>query len=199
MYRRSYYRGKTAKYSNETVCVNAIATGLVNAGATFPQNPNPSPGTGEIKKGILVVPSTTLMGNRKVKNFTLKIVSRGNESPIIGALVYLPEGTSPSDLSSQLSTQSLYEPNQNVIMTFMIPPSCERNAQGYVLDTYTPPTVTVSNRLARNLSSGDSVVLVFTAVDDINAGDGSARSEDPDSPTKDPLTISGTVNFAIKY
>ena len=117
MYRRSYYRGKTAKYSNETVCVNAIATGLVNAGATFPQNPNPSPGTGEIKKGILVVPSTTLMGNRKVKNFTLKIVSRGNESPIIGALVYLPEGTSPSDLSSQLSTQSLYEPNQNITLS----------------------------------------------------------------------------------
>lgn len=200
MYRRSYYRGRTAKYSNETVCINAVATGLVTAGVTFPQIAEPDPEQGQIPKGLLVVPATSLMGNRKVKNFTLKIAARGNESPIIGALVYCPEGTLPSNLSTQLSSQSLYEPNQNVIMTFIIQPSCDRDAEGYVTTYFTPPTVTVSNRLARNLSSGDSIVLLMSAVDEINAGDGTRRTpEDPTSTTKDPLAITGTLNFAIKY
>ena len=200
MYRRTYYRGRSAKYSNETVCINATSTGIVSAGATFPQNADPDPEQGQVPKGLLIVPATGLMGNRKVKNFTLKIGARGNESPIIGALVYCPEGTLPSNLSTQLASQSLYEPNQNVIMTFIIQPSCDRDAEGYVTTMFTPPSVTVSNRLARNLSSGDSVVLVMCAVDDINAGDGSRRdSSDPTSPSKDPLTITGTLNFAIKY
>lgn len=200
MYRRTYYRGRSAKYSNETVCINATATGTVSAGSTFPQTSVPDPQLAQIPKGILVVPATTLMGNRKVKNFTLKIGARGNESPIVGALVYVPEGTTPSDLSTQLATQSLYEPNQNVIMTFLIQPSCDRDANGYVQTMFTPPSVTVSNRLARNLSSGDSIILVMSAIDDINAGDGSrADPDDPTSNSHDPLVITGTLNFAIKY
>jgi len=190
MYRRSYYRGRTAKYSNETICINAIATTPVSGGDTFPQVATPDPAEGQIPKGLLVVPATTLMGNRKVKNFTLKIGARGNESTIVGALVYVPEGTSPSNLSTQLMSQSLYEPNQNVIMTFLIQPSCDRDANGAITTQFTPPTTTVSNRLARNLSSGDSIVLVMTAVDDINAGDGQ---------TAEPLVVTGTLNFAIKY
>lgn len=200
MYRRSYYRGRSSKYSNETECFNVTSSVLVNAGSTFPTTADPDPQQGQIPKGILIVPATTLMGNRKVKNFTLKIGARGNESPIVGALVYVPEGTTPSDLSTQLTTQSLYEPNQNVIMTFIIQPSCDRDSNGYVQTMFTPPSTTISNTLARNLSSGDSIILVLSPVDDINAGDGSREDpDDPHSNTKDPLTITGTLNFAIKY
>ena len=200
MYRRSYYRSRVNKYSNETMALNVQSTSTVTAGFTFPQSDNPDPTIGEIKKGILVVPATTIMGNRKVKNFTMKLSARGNESPIIGALVYVPEGTQPSDLTTQLFTQSLYEPNQNVIMTFLLQPSCDRDANGYVNKMFTPPTTTVTSRLARNLSSGDSIILVMAAIDDINAGDGSRLDpEVPDSPSHDPLAITGTINFAIKY
>ena len=200
MYRRSYYKPRGAKYSNETVCINAVATGVVGAGVTFPTEEHPDSAHGEIPKGLLVVPSTTLMGNRKVKNFTLKISARGNESPIVGALVYVPEGTTPSNLSTQMASQSLYEPNQNVIMTFILQPSCDRDVNGFVTTMFTPPISTVANRLARNLSSGDSIVLLMAAVDEINAGDGSRFDpQNPQSVTHDPLTISGTVNFAIKY
>ena len=197
MYRRNYYRGRSGKYSNETVCINCTSTDLLTAGGSFPYNEHPTPGTGEIKAGCLVVPSTVLQGTRKAKNFTLKLVARGNESPIVGVMVYVPEGTEASTLGTQLAAQSLYEPNQNVICSFIIPPSCDRTSAGFVNASFTPPTVTVSSRLARNLSSGDSIVIVFCPVDDINAGDGTA---DPDSGlTHDPLVITGTVNFAIKY
>lgn len=198
MYRRSYYRGRSGKYSNETTCFNFQVLTEMDAGTPFPAKADPDPNLGEISKGILVVPSTVLQGTRKAKNFTLKVVARGNESPIVGAMVYKPEGTTVSDLSTQLQSQSLYEPNQNVIMTFIIPPSCDRDAEGFVTDTYTPPTVTVSNRLARNLSAGDSIVLVFGCLDDINAGNG--QITDPDTGhVNEPLVVSGTVNFAIKY
>ena len=85
-------------------------------------------------------------------------------------------------------------------MTFIIQPSCDRDSNGYVQTMFTPPSTTISNRLARNLSSGDSIILVLSPVDDINAGDGSREDpDDPHSNTKDPLTITGTLNFAIKY
>lgn len=192
MYRRRYYRSKFGKYSNETCCINAIATAHVAGGATFPTSANPNPQLGEIAKGVLVVPATSMLGNRKVKNFTIKLNAVGNESTIVGALVYVPDGTEPSNLSTQVASQSLYEPNQNVICTFLIPPSCTRDANGDLNQVFTPPAITVSTRLARNLSSGDTIVMVFSPIDDLNAGDGMAN----DPP---PMTISGTVNFAIKY
>ena len=197
MYRRNYFRTRSAKFSNETCAVNVQATQAVAAGFTFPQFDPPDPSQGQIAKGLMVVPATTIMGTRKVKNITLKLTARGNESPIVGALIYVPEGTQASDLSTQLSTSSLYEPNQNVIMTFILPPSVDRDPDGFVTQMFTPPTTTVSNRLARNLSSGDMLVLVMACVDDVNAGDGTVDAGT--GRTKDPMAIFGTVNFAIKY
>lgn len=187
MYRRSYYRGRSAKYSNETICLNCNVTSHLDAGETFPSSDDPL----DFPKGLVVVPATTILGNRKVKNFSLKLTCRGNESTIVGALVYLPEGTVASDLSTQLMSSSLYEPNQNVIMTFIIPPSCTRDSTGVPEHVYTSNPISVSNRLARNLSSGDTVALILCAVDDINAGDGTDGVE--------PCVITGTCNYAIKY
>ena len=187
MYRRNYYRGRSAKYSNETVCVNVVGRTHVDPGESFPTDATP----GAFPKGLLVVPATDILGNRKVKNFTVKLNCMYNESTIVGALVYVPEGTQPSDLATQLRSQSLYEPNQNVILTFIIPPSCTRDGDGVPTHVFTPPAVSVSNRLARNLSSGDCIALIFTTVDDIDAGDGTDGVE--------PVTITGTINYAIKY
>lgn len=196
-YRRSYYRGRTSKFSNETICVSAVATDTISAGAQFPVTENPNPNAGEISKGLLVVPSTNLLGNRKVKNFTVKVNVTGNESTLLGALVYVPEGTTPSDIMSQNASQSLYEPNQNVIMTFIIPPSCDRDPNGICISNFTPPSVTVSNRLARNLSSGDAIVMLFSPINDINAGNG--ETTNAAGQANDPLVLTATVNFAIKY
>lgn len=187
MYRRSNYRGRYGKYSNETTCFNFDIDTELAAGVNFPVTQNPDPQQGQIAKGILIVPSTTMQGTRKVKNINLKVVAQGNDSSIVGAIVYVPEGTDPSSLATQLDSQSLYEPNQNVIMSFLIPPSCERDASGDPTHVFSPNTINLSTRLARNLSSGDSIVIIFAAMDAINAKEGSS------------LLVSGTVNFAIKY
>ena len=197
MYRRTYYRSRIGKYSNETTAINIEATQNVEANFTFPQNEEPDPATGTLVKGSLIVPATTLQGNRKVKNITLKLTATGNESPIVGALVYVPEGTVPSDLSTSLHSQSLYEPNQNVILSFLLPPSCDRDPTGGVTTYFTPPATTVSTKLARNLSAGDMIVLVFSAPNGINAGDGTLNVDT--GRTADPMHIFGTANFAIKY
>lgn len=191
MYRRPYYRSRRQKYSNETVSVSTEILETINPGDQFPVNANPNPDLGQIPKGLLVVPATTLLGNRKVKNFTIKITSQFSNAPILGALIYVPEGTTPSNLSIMAANQSMYEPNQNVIASFIIPPSCNRDANGAVSQVLSNPTTTVSSRLARNLSSGDSIVLLFTPYYSVPAGDGTGG--------KMPLYINGTINFAIKY
>lgn len=197
MYPRKYYR-RGGKYSNETCCINVDVTTQLNAGTTFPTVAEPNPDLGQIPKGALVVPSTTIMGNRKVKNFTLNISAIGNESSIVGALVYVPQGTTPGNLSVTSSSASLYEPNQNVIATFLIPPTCDRAPNGVLITASQPATIRLSNKLARNLSSGDMIVLVFASPDGVNAGDGTNTSE-ATGFSNDPLVINATVNYAIKY
>lgn len=190
MYRRSYYRGRSNKWSNETLCFNEAVTVPLDGGVSFPaQNPD-----NHNHPGIVVVPASDVLGNRKCKNFTVKVTSTGNDDTIIGALVYVPEGTEASPLQTAGRQQSLYEPNQNVIATFVIPSSTDRNADGVVTNQFAPTTVTVSNRLARNLSSGDYIVLVFSSPNGLTAGTG---TENPNPIA--PVTISGTVNYAIKY
>ena len=179
MYRRSYYRGRTAKYSNETMCVNAQTT-VEKDGGDLIQAP------------ITVVPATTVLGNRKVKNFTLKFNSMYSIDTIIGILAYVPEGTTFSTPTVTGSVQSLYEPNQNVIATFVIPPNCTRDSQGNVTSIASSIPITVSNRLARNLNTGDSIQIAFVTPNGVQAGDGAGSN-----PL--PVIISGTVNYSIKY
>ena len=179
MYRRSYYTRRSGKYSNETVCFNATVTSNVNAGTALTTNPIP------------IVPATTVLGNRKVKNFTIKVTSNLNDAPIIGVLSYIPEGTLMNTPLVTGPNQSLYEPNQNVIATFVIPPNCTRNADGSLGSFGAPTQIVVSNRLARNLASGDSLQLALVCPTLLTAGDGTG-----DTPE---CNIVGTVNYSIKY
>lgn len=183
-FRRRYYRGRTGKYSNETVSFNTQLTSTVDGGNSFP---NTIVEGGVTIHGIPIVAATNLMGNRKVKNFTIKVTANRNDDQIFGALVYVPEGTLASSLGVTGVSQSLYEPNQNVIATFIIPPNCDRNVDSEVTHLSAPTQITVSNRLARNLSTGDYLVLVFSSPNGVTA------SED------EPVVISGTVNYAIKF
>ena len=177
---RRYYRSRGQKYSSETFVFNGSLEGDHNAGENFPVINEHT--------GIVVVSPTNILGNRKVKNFTIKCICKNNDAPIIGALLYVPEGTEPSSVQAAGAGISLYEPNQNVISTFIIPPTCERNTEGVLTTTFgNIPQVVTTSRLARNLSSGDRIVLVFALVNGSKATDGHS------------IALSGTVNFAIKY
>lgn len=182
MFRRSYYPRRYGKYSNETMCFNAQVTSTKDGGQSL---------TGE--NPIVIVPATTVLGNRKVKNFSIKVTANLNDDSIIGVLAYVPEGTEMSIPLVTGPVQSLYEPNQNVIATFVIPPNCTRLSNGTLGTASAPTQIVVSNRLARNLNTGDSIQLFLISPNGITAGTG---TEDPPVPE---CTICGTVNYSIKY
>lgn len=151
-YSRSY---KVQKYSNETY--NFVGSDQLSA------NGNAIP---------LVAPIES-QGMRKCKNFTLTIACSAQITvPLIYALVYVPQGTQASRLNvgENGAVVSLYEPNQNVILSGILSYSQE-------------VPITKYSRLARNLNSGDSIQLIVRAVN------GEAVS----------LDIAATLNYAISY
>lgn len=141
---------KTTKYSNETF---AAATGQTWNIASYYNS--------------VCIPAAQTLGTRKCKNFTLTIVSKSAnadyDKPMYFALVFVPEGTTPNSIRlgstltpgtdttpATLQSLSYYEPNQNVII------------QGFVDNTQ---VYRFKTRLARNLNSGDTIVLVWRPFD----------------------------------
>ena len=143
--RRSRYsrRVKSIKYSNETM--NYINNAEISAGSSFEAD------------GVLI-PSVANQGTRKVKNFDLQFMFGELPSPVAFALVYVPEGQSASSLtlSAGGNPASLYEPNQNVIMSGILPSSATN-------------TIHYRTRLARNLNSGDTIQLVLRSIANADA------------------------------
>ena len=170
------YRSARSRYSNETAYIqyNKPTNAALTEGANFPSNADP------LKKGAVIVPSSTVFGVRKAKNFSINCVSTGLSSPVVGVLIYVPQGTpvstvNISSINADNEGVSLYDPNQNVIGQFIIPAN---DGNSYVTTRY-------STRLSRNLSSGDTIRLMFATV-----GEYAAEAE---------FHIAATVNFAIKY
>lgn len=186
MLRRRYYRTGRQRYSNETTTIGFQMSGQINAGVNFPENET-SPGVVS-DRGITVVPTATIQGTRKVKNITLKITGQYLTAPVFCALVYVPEGTLPNALNLGNGT-SFYEPNQNVITSFVLPQTVQFNVSGTTTEAIPTgqTTYTISTRLARNLASGDRVVLIMAA--------GGNLLYSPDTKGY----ICGTANYAIKY
>lgn len=171
---------KTTKYSNETY--GTVFNIVANAAAAG-------------SHGIFVVPVIPnalngVLGTRKVKNFTLRIIAEQtaytdnsggqpvitfDRSRVAFALVYVPEGTTPSALQFgvQNNPTSLYEPNQNVIMSGIID-----SLQCYSFKT----------RLARNLNAGDQIALATADLTPITTNGDS---------TNTPVTF--TMNYAISF
>lgn len=98
---------------------------------------------------IVVVPPADLQGMRKVKHISIQMADRlagtQNVTNLTWAIVYAPAGMTPNILMPN-GAQSLYEPNQYVM-------SCG------VFDFSAGP-LRISSPLARNLNSGDQIVLV---------------------------------------
>ena len=163
--RRRYYPVralKAAKYSNETYAAAASADYKAN----------------QLYSSV-AIPATSVMGTRKCKNFTLTIVTKapsGGESiPMYFAVVFVPEGTTPNNLNiganftnNVLQPASYYEPNQNVIF------------QGFVDSTQ---VYRFKTRLARNLNSGDAIVIIWRPFADFSAN----------------ALFSYTLNYAMSY
>lgn len=174
--RRTVYkpRYKKVRYSNETTSLNCSSSVDANTQPTIPVYSD----TGA--KGLILVAPTNIQGTRKVKNMTLSVSSAGNNVPLLCSVVYVPQGTSASNLTPSSDNEtgaSLYEPNQNVIMQFVMNP---------VVSTNTGSNVQVfRTKLARNLDSGDKIVFVATPAYGYDAAQ--------------TVRIVGTFNYAVSY
>lgn len=99
---------------------------------------------------IPVVASTSQEGVRKAKNISISISPPSTEDTLnknnafYWALIYLPEGQTANELSSQ---GQLYQPSQYVINSGIV-----TTEQG---------KMRISSRLARNLNQGDSIYLLL--------------------------------------
>ena len=168
-------RYKKVRYSSETTSLNVTDTIAANAMSTFPFVQGPP-----TYKGMTLVTPASIQGTRKVKNMTLSVSSTGNRVPLLCAIVYVPQGTLASDVMPgplNLTGASLYEPNQNVIMQFVMNP-IGTSGEGSNVQVF-------RTKLARNLDSGDSIVFVAVPA-----------KADPNPQT---VTIVGTFNYAISY
>nr|DAW44368.1 MAG TPA: hypothetical protein [Circoviridae sp.] len=147
---------KTVKYSNETS--NITSTFSISQGAQI---------------NAPLVTASSIQGIRKAKNFSLKILYAGT-APLMFVLIYVPQGQDVKAITrgTYQAPASLYEPNQNVIMSGYIVPN---NSQAQTFRT----------RLARNLNSGDSIQIAI------------ACAGANDSVTDSAIGIS--LNYAITF
>jgi hypothetical protein len=102
------------------------------------------------QNSIIVVPSTTIEGMRKVKHLTISLSNSGSTAnTVYWAIVYVPYGYTANNLRlpDPNAGGALYEPNQFVM-----------NAG--VCDLDAGPT-RISTPIARNLNSGDSIYLIL--------------------------------------
>ena len=126
---------------------------------------------GEDAKYSVVVGDTSTAGVRKVKNFTIYVPNIASGGAV-WALVYVPQGLDQNaglNIATSGNAVSLYEPNQNVIAC-----GCLMN-HGQI----------VRSRLARNLGSGDSIVLVMKLAEALTGAE--------------PLKWLFSVSYAIKF
>jgi hypothetical protein len=127
------------KWSNET-CAYRLSSDIAANGHAVLRLP--------------IVPNAGIYGMRKAKNFDIQIdlltsIAKAQTS-LVWALLYLPEGVS-KDQSINIGNDpetytSLYEPNQHVIASGLV-------ADGIPTRVFSP--------LARNLNSGDSILMVL--------------------------------------
>lgn len=159
--RRTY--GPRKKYSLARTAVTATVPAAV---ATA------SGGLGD-QVGLAIVASSAAQGKRKCKNFDINLAAfTGNlEDPMIYyALVYVPAGTTPSQLSITAATE-YYTPAANVL------------AAG-VYDTDQGTGFRVRTRLARNLNAGDEIRLLLRASCNTAAGN---------------IGLRGIVSYVVAY
>ena len=120
---------------------------------------------------VSVVPSTVVEGMRKVKHLTVNATVQGESDAFYWALVYVPQGTTPSVLNiahSAAPNTGMYEPNQFVM-------NC-----GVVDGTAGP--IRFGSPVARNLNDGDAIYLLVRPIP---------------TDTGTNIAIAATVRYAI--
>ncbi|KAH0789137.1 Cap protein [Histomonas meleagridis] len=121
--KRSYSRGrplKTVKYSNETYNSSGPVS-FFNVGIPG------EPGSSGDHIAATLISAVASQNMRKVKNFSLKMIT-DISVPLLWALVYVPDGTAIQNISlgTPSAPVSLYEPNQNVIMSGYVTPNAQQ-------------------------------------------------------------------------
>ena len=132
-YRRPYKRaryGKKLKYSVQQKAVE-FSTGSDDATAK-----------------IEVVPASEIEGMRKVKHLTVSCSAEVDTGSFYWALVYVPQGTTPGNITVNIvtGTGGMYEPNQFVMNCGVVDPSAG--------------PIRFSSPVARNLNDGDAIYLL---------------------------------------
>lgn len=174
---------KRVKYSNETFsnCISVTAPG-----SSDEQLCN--------NYWIPVITSSSVAGMRKAKNFSITLTcipptlssnTAIYDIPVIvsAMLIYLPEGTKPMapdysalpepEYPTPAPLTNVYKPEQNIIMSKL----------GNIT---TSGSITMRNRLARNLNSGDSVGILL-----------SVFSLPLENASQFPIVVS--ANYAVSY
>ena len=98
-YKKKFVRGSRDKYSVEHKAGNVLSDATSGDG------------------GVVIVPSTTVEGMRKVKHIVVNLaandVSGAYDHALFWAIVYVPQGTTVNPL--QVDSGTMYEPNQFVM------------------------------------------------------------------------------------
>ena len=133
-YRRPYKRaryGKKLKYSVQQKAVE-FSTGSDDATAK-----------------VEVVPASEIEGMRKVKHLTVSCSAEVDTGSFYWALVYVPQGTTPGNITVNIvtGTGGMYEPNQFVMNCGVVDPSA-----GPIRLTATPSTFSCATLTTRPLS-----------------------------------------------
>jgi len=110
--------------------------------------PTGDPVNGLFQQGVLIVPSSSTQGMRKVKHLTVNLAVAGSYD-VFWALVFVPEGYNPNALfpAGSVNGNPMYEPNQYVM-------NCG------ICDPDSGPA-RFSSRISRNLNSGDRLYLII--------------------------------------
>ena len=142
-YRRPYKRaryGKKLKYSVQQKAVE-FSTGSDDATAK-----------------VEVVPASEIEGMRKVKHLTVSCSAEVDTGSFYWALVYVPQGTTPGNITVNIvtGTGGMYEPNQFVMNCGVVDPSAGPIRFSSLLlvtsTTATPSTFSCATLTTRPLS-----------------------------------------------
>jgi len=152
-YRRPYKRpryGGRDKYSVQQKAVEFIA------------------GIEDVTAKVEIVPGSDIEGMRKIKHLTVSVTSEQDLGAFFWAIVYVPQGTSPGNLTVNIGTGTtgMYEPNQFVMNCGVIDPNAG--------------PIRFSSPVSRNLNDGDAIYLLI-------------RNTNSDQP----ITYNAVVRYAI--
>lgn len=180
-YRRRYRGNRTATYIPKSVKYQFVP---FTVWADFTAGVPDGSGTESPTIAQCIVPSSTLSGIRKVKNFTIDFCTDCT-FPVLFYLIYLPEGARIQNMTLQANVTNNEAASGNGVSGVNGEFTEMFGANQWVIGcgTLTSGAVTrYKTRLSRNLNGGDTVWLCFTSISNST-----------------PFRVNATGNYAIRY